>query len=1011
MRRLLRIVGILSLAIAGLGGLAGPRAALAAGSSTLPASNGTLSGATRSYDLWAKSGTTNLPGYPALPVLGYTAAAATPVTAPGGPALVANQGETIQITLHNGLTAASALNIAGQPLAPDLTGAAPAGTKTYSFVASQPGTFLYEAGVRGGGPRQTVLGLYGALVVRPTGHADWAYGASSTFKSEALLVLSGVDPLFNQSPASFNMRGYAPKFWLINGGLFAGAAASIPAHRGGTLLLRQVNAGITHEPIGVLGLPQQVVGTDGRALARPYSAVSQTLGAGQTQDSLLTIDGATPLGRRYAVGNTANPSNGSGVLTFISAADLYPPVVSGLTLVPTPTNAVSVALAATADDSTAGNTGVASAEYRVDAGPWTLAALVGTAVSATISTAGLADGAHTVQLRATDGVGNVSAPLGASFTFDTTAPAVTNVTALPASVNGGATLTFSATATDATTTVNGVEYQLDGTAGSWTAFGGAPASTVSVSANLPAAGLSEGTHTLYIRASDVLGNTGGALFASASFVVDITGSVVTAGSLALTPATVVAGTSVALTAAATDNLTGVASAEYQVNGGAWTPATVTSGAIAATISTSGLPVGVGSVSLRSTDGVGNVGVAVTTPLTITTPLGDSIAPVVSAVGFALSTPNASGGTLTASATDNVAVTSANYRVDGGAWTSFTITAGPSVSLSASPSGLSSGSHTIEVQATDAATNVSALGSVTFVVDTIAPTISASVAPSPTNGAASVTLTGSASDGAGTGVASTQYRVDGGAWATFTLAGTSISTVGLTSASHTVDVRATDARGNVGSSSATFVVSANTTLFANGFEGGTTLPGAWTSVTGTTTGVSAKVTVTTAAALSGSNGLRVTAVNGSNGYVSRTIAAQTGIRARFKLNPNGATFDGNSVNVFRIRGAGNTTANVRLRLSSGVYQVQLQVQRSGGTSSTAWVALASGSNTVEVVWAKGGSTTASLIVNGAAQPNLTALNTNAFTADQLWLGLMGNGSGTGAVYLDDFASTSGSPIVP
>ena len=40
-------------------------------------------------------------------------------------------------------------------------------TVTYTFTASQPGTYLYESGTNP--HKQVHMGLYGALVVRPTG--------------------------------------------------------------------------------------------------------------------------------------------------------------------------------------------------------------------------------------------------------------------------------------------------------------------------------------------------------------------------------------------------------------------------------------------------------------------------------------------------------------------------------------------------------------------------------------------------------------------------------------------------------------------------------------------------------------------------------------------------------------------------------------------------------------------------------------------------------------------------
>ena len=52
------------------------------------------------FDLYAVSGTTNLPGLPSIPVWGYSSDG-TGVTKPGGPTLVVHQGDAVTITLHN----------------------------------------------------------------------------------------------------------------------------------------------------------------------------------------------------------------------------------------------------------------------------------------------------------------------------------------------------------------------------------------------------------------------------------------------------------------------------------------------------------------------------------------------------------------------------------------------------------------------------------------------------------------------------------------------------------------------------------------------------------------------------------------------------------------------------------------------------------------------------------------------------------------------------------------------
>ncbi|KAA6457003.1 multicopper oxidase family protein [Acidobacteria bacterium AB60] len=92
-----------------------------------------------------------------------------------GPTLVVTEGQTVKITLTNNLpTAAGNTSILFPGFQVATTGgvtglltqeAAPAGSVTYSFVASTPGTHSYYSGTQG--DLQVEMGLYGALIVLP----------------------------------------------------------------------------------------------------------------------------------------------------------------------------------------------------------------------------------------------------------------------------------------------------------------------------------------------------------------------------------------------------------------------------------------------------------------------------------------------------------------------------------------------------------------------------------------------------------------------------------------------------------------------------------------------------------------------------------------------------------------------------------------------------------------------------------------------------------------------------
>ena len=152
--------------------------------------------------------------------------------------------------------------------------------------------------------------------------------------------------------------------------------------------------------------------------------------------------------------------------------------------------------------------------------------------------------------------------------------------------------------------------------------------------------------------------------------------------------------------------------------------------------------------------------------------GDTTAPVVSA------TVDAELRTVTVTATDDVGVTSVEYRLGAdGAWTAYT-----------GPVEVGDAAVTVFFRAADAAGNISAVGSVDVPAaeepeDTTAPVVSATV------DAEARTVTVTATDDVG--VTSVEYRLGAdGAWTAYT------GPVAVGDAAVTVFFRASDAAGNV-----------------------------------------------------------------------------------------------------------------------------------------------------------------------------------------------------------------------
>jgi zinc transporter, ZIP family len=126
-----------------------------------------VSGTTKTFTLVARYAPWELK--PGLTVMAKTYNGVVP-----GPTIVANQGDRVVIRYRNELDIPDTIHLHGiHDIGVDMDGVpgssqelvAPHGTFTYTFVASQPGTFIYHTH-----DRKAVLdaGLYGGIIVKPT---------------------------------------------------------------------------------------------------------------------------------------------------------------------------------------------------------------------------------------------------------------------------------------------------------------------------------------------------------------------------------------------------------------------------------------------------------------------------------------------------------------------------------------------------------------------------------------------------------------------------------------------------------------------------------------------------------------------------------------------------------------------------------------------------------------------------------------------------------------------------
>jgi FtsP/CotA-like multicopper oxidase with cupredoxin domain len=252
-----------------------------------------------------------------------------------GPILCVNEGDTVTIRLQNTLPdddvsiifpGHEAVLADGAPAQPQFIGAnlvsltnmaaRGGGSVTYSFVASKPGTYVYESGTEP--QKQVRMGLFGALVVRPALGATYAYNradAQYTPAEEFMVLLSEADPYQNQAVENgqtFNLNNYHPRYWFVNGRTFPdtiapngaswlpsqpyGALATIHPYDPGSHphpgLIRYLSFGSENFPFHPHGNNGLVVGRDGNPLEGPagqdlsFEKFAINIGPGQTWDVL-----------------------------------------------------------------------------------------------------------------------------------------------------------------------------------------------------------------------------------------------------------------------------------------------------------------------------------------------------------------------------------------------------------------------------------------------------------------------------------------------------------------------------------------------------------------------------------------------------------------------------------------------------------------------------------------------------------------------------------------------------
>lgn len=384
---------------------------------------------------------------------------------------------------------------------------------------------------------------------------------------------------------------------------------------------------------------------------------------------------------------------------------------------------------------------------------------------------------------------------GKIIRYDETAPsAVSNIIKTTVNTDNTPTFTWLAGTDDVNGTygtgISFYEYSVDGA--SYSNNGNNLTLTLSQA-------LTDGTHTLAVRAVDAAANTGA--ITTLNFTIDTIAPVVGV----TTPNIATVGVAQKFIASFSDNI-GVAGCYLIVNDvlqGSVNLAGALSGT--AEIFHTFFSTGSYNISFSCNDSASNVGYGL--PVTAVTVSGppDTIVPTVGAVSPATATVGMAQ-IFSATYADSVGVASCNFYLDGANLGAMVLGNAQSGTAQKTLTFSAAGSHQAYASCKDAAQNTGTSSSVTTIVvsaaavsDTAAPTVS-SITPTTAQATVAQPFTASYSDSVG--VVSCDLYVDSAGQGPMSLSGTTAGTASrvytfINTASHILQARCSDAAGNVG----------------------------------------------------------------------------------------------------------------------------------------------------------------------------------------------------------------------
>ena len=379
-----------------------------------------------------------------------------------------------------------------------------------------------------------------------------------------------------------------------------------------------------------------------------------------------------------AAGNTETKSTADSICGYDST---LPSVSIGSPSEGSMFNISAVAITWTGNDSLSG---IDHYEVRIDNGSW-----INVGTNTSYDFTGIADGSHTVDVKAVDNASN-EATDSVTFTTDTTNPTVSIVLPSDGAIFNRSSVTVSWNGSDVTCGIDHYEVRIDN--GSWI--------NVGTNTSYDFTGLSDGSHTVDVKAID---NATNEAADSISFIVDVTTPTVSITSPA--DGALFNTSSVGVIWTGSDDTSGIEHYEVSIDSGSWiNVGTNTS------YSFTSLQDGSHSAEVKAIDNAGNEN---STSVTFTV---DTTPPEINIDSPSEGSLHTADVQVTWHGTDATSgINHYEIRMDSGAW----IDAGTNTTYHFG--NLTDGEHTVYVKAIDNAGN-EAEANVTFTVDATAPTV-------------------------------------------------------------------------------------------------------------------------------------------------------------------------------------------------------------------------------------------------------------------------------------------------